>query len=257
MGGKLVLDKQQRNDENTASTKMVLRDTNREQHGRPTLLSNFILGSQDGLVNVLGILLGLTAASTDVRVFFVAAFAALGAESISMGAVAYTSTFARRRVYLKEVSRERQEMKDVPEKEKEEVRQVFKRWGYEGKELEELTEHIVSNPKAMLEFMMSYELDLAPIDRSEARRSFLVVGSSTVLGSFIPLIPYLFVSSNVLAGTITSVIFSGSVLFIIGAYEAKTTVGSLWRSGLQLAVIGLTAGLVGFLIGHFIGALPL
>ena len=67
-----------------------------ERHAQPTLLSNFILGSQDGLVNVLGILLGLTAATGDIRIFFVAALAALGAESISMGAVAYTSTSARR-----------------------------------------------------------------------------------------------------------------------------------------------------------------
>jgi VIT1/CCC1 family predicted Fe2+/Mn2+ transporter len=53
------------------------------------------------------------------------------------------------------------------------------------------------------------------------------------------------------------VILSGIVLFLIGVYEAKTTVGSFWRSGLELAAIGLTAGLAGFLIGHFIGALPL
>jgi VIT1/CCC1 family predicted Fe2+/Mn2+ transporter len=228
-----------------------------ERHSRPTLLSDFILGSQDGLVNVLGILLGLTAAAADVRVFFVAALAALGAESISMGAVAYTSTSARRRVYLKELDRETREMRDVPEVEKEEVQSVFRKWGYEGQELEDLTDRIVKKPKAMLEFMMSYELGLAPVDKSEARRSFLIVGSSTVLGSFIPFIPYLFVGRNILAGTIASVVLCGIILFFIGAYEAKTTVGSLWRSGLQMAGIGLTAGLIGFLIGHFIGALPL
>ncbi len=226
-----------------------------EQHLRPTQLSDFILGCQDGLVNVLGILLGLTAATTDVRVFFVAALAALGAESISMAAVAYTSTYARRRVYLKELSREGQEMKDVPKREREEVRQVFRGWGYEGRELEDLTDRIARKPKAMLEFMMSNELNLVPVDKSEARRSFMVVGSSTVFGSIIPLVPYLFVGSNILNGTLASVVFSGGVLFLIGAYEAKTTVGSLLRSGLQMALIGLTAGLAGYLIGHFIGPL--
>jgi VIT1/CCC1 family predicted Fe2+/Mn2+ transporter len=237
-------------------TKNASPNVKNERHSRPTLLSNFILGSQDGLVNVLGILLGLTAASTDVRIFFVAALAALGAESISMGAVAYTSNAARRRVYLKEVKREQQEMKDVPNVEREEVRHIFSSWGYEGNELEDLTDRIAKNPKALLEFMMSYELDLAPVERSEAGRSFVIVGSSTVFGSFIPLIPYLFVGRNILAGTEASVILSGAVLFLIGAYEAKTTVGSFWRSGLELAAIGLTAGLAGFLIGHFIGALP-
>jgi VIT1/CCC1 family predicted Fe2+/Mn2+ transporter len=241
----------------TYSLKIVHSKVKNERHSRPTLLSNFILGSQDGLVNVLGILLGLTAATADVRIFFVAALAALGAESISMGAVAYTSTAARRRVYLKEADREGREMKDAPEIEVEEVRGIFRRWGYEGNELEDLTEHIVKNPKAMLDLMMSYELDLAPVDKSEALRSAFIVGSSTIFGSFIPLIPYLFVGRNIIIGTEASVIFSGVALFCIGIYEAKTTVGSLWRSGLQMTAIGLTAGLAGFLIGHFIGALPL
>ena len=227
-----------------------------ERHARPTLLSDFILGSQDGLVNVLGILLGLTAASATIRVFFVAAFAALAAESISMGAVAYTSTTARRQVYLKERNREKQEMQDVPEVEKEEVRQIFRSWGYEGQDVEDLADRIAKNPKAMLELMMGYELDLAPVDRSEALRSFFIVGASTVMGSFVPLIPYVFVGKNIFEGTVLSVVISGAALFFIGTYEAKTTVGSLWRSGLQMAAIGLTAGLAGFLVGHFIGALP-
>jgi len=254
----MTLENQEKGDTaNRDQAKRVLLKAQSERHSRPTLLSNFILGSQDGLVNVLGILLGLTAATTDVRIFFVAALAALGAESISMGAVAYTSTAARRRVYLKEVDREHREMKDLPEVEREEVNGIFRRWGYEGKDLEDLTRLILKNPKAMLDLMMSYELELAPVDKLEARRSAFIVGASTIFGSFIPLIPYLFVGKNILLGTEISVIFSGVILFFIGVYEAKTTVGSLWRSGLQMAIIGLTAGLAGFLIGHFIGALPL
>jgi vacuolar iron transporter family protein len=227
-----------------------------ELHARSSFLSNFILGSQDGLVNVLGILLGLTAATSDVRLIFVAAFAALGAESISMGAVAYTSTLARRKQYLKEVSRETAEMKEVPEKERSEVREIFEKWGYQGDELERLTDLIASKPKAWLEFMMSHELKLESVDESEPRRSFLVVLSSTIFGSFIPLVPYFLVGKDVVLGAIVSVTVSGVVLFIIGFYEARMTVGSLWKSGLQMAAIGLAAGLAGFLIGHFIGASP-
>jgi VIT1/CCC1 family predicted Fe2+/Mn2+ transporter len=208
-------------------------------------------------VNVLGILLGLTAATNDLRLIFVAAFAALGAESISMGAVAYTSTLARRKQYLKVVSREEKEMREVPETEKNEVREVFQKWGYQGEELERLTDLIASRPKAWLEFMMSHELQLEAVGESEPRRSFLVVLSSTVFGSFIPLLPYFLVGKDVVLGAVASVTVSGAVLFVIGYYEAKTTVGSLWRSGLQMAAIGLAAGLAGFLIGHFIGASPL
>jgi VIT1/CCC1 family predicted Fe2+/Mn2+ transporter len=227
-----------------------------EKHRSATLLSNFILGSQDGLVNVLGILLGLSAATSNLTLIFVAAFAALGAESVSMGAVAYTSTLARRKQYLKELENEQREIKEVPKLEREEVHAVFKGWGYAGEMLERATDIIVENPKAWLSFMMSYELGLEPVGESEPRRSFLIVLGSTIVGSFIPVIPYLLLGGNVVASAVGSVVLSGSVLFFIGYYEAKTTVGSLWRSGLQMAIIGLSAGMAGFLIGHFIGAPP-
>jgi VIT1/CCC1 family predicted Fe2+/Mn2+ transporter len=225
-----------------------------ELHARSGLLSNFILGSQDGLVNILGILLGLTAASSGIRLIFVAALAALGAESISMGAVAYTSTLARRKHYLKEVSREEAEMREVPQVERDEVRGILQKWGYDGEELERATDLIASKPKAWLEFMMSYELLLEPVDESEPRKNFLIVLSSTIFGSIIPLVPYFLVGNDVLLGALGSVMVSGVALFVIGYYEARTTVGSIWKSGLQMAAIGLAAGLAGFLIGHIVGA---
>lgn len=229
----------------------------REPHSSHSFLSDFILGSQDGLVNVLGILLGISAATSDIRIIYVAALAALGAESISMGAVAYTSTVARRRQYLKEASREQLEIKQTSSTEADEIRGILAGWGYEGTELDEMVGKIVSNPKAMLEFMMSFELRLAPIEKEEARRSFAVVLSSTIFGSIVPLIPFFFVtSSTILSGTIASILVSGALLFFIGAYEARTTVGSVWWSGLQMTIIGLSAGFAGYLIGRAVGAVP-
>lgn len=237
--------------------RLSLRKPLKEPHSSHSFLSDFILGSQDGLVNVLGILLGISAATSDLRIIYVGALAALGAESISMGAVAYTSTVARRRQYLKESEREQTEIRDANSTEVEEVRNVFKDWGYEGAELENITGQISSNPKAMLEFMMSFELKLAPVEKEEARRSFSVVLSSTIFGSIIPLIPFLFVTpATIVAGTIASVILSGAILFFIGAYEARTTVGSIWWSGLQMMIIGLSAGFAGYLIGRAVGAVP-
>jgi len=227
-----------------------------KQRPHQSLLANFILGSQDGLVNVLGILLGLSAATSNLTLIFVAGFAALGAESVSMGAVAYTSTLAKRKQYLKAVEHEESVIREAPKLERDEVRRVFQSWGYPGERLERATNAIVSNPKAWLAFLMSYELNLEPIDESEPRSSFLVVLGSTIVGSLIPLIPYLLLDGNVLGSAVASVVLSGAVLFFIGYFEARTTVGSLWRSGLQMAIIGLGAGVAGFLIGHFIGAPP-
>ena len=140
-----------------------------ERHARPTLLSDFILGSEDGIVNVLGIILGLAAAIHDARIIIIATLAAMAAESIAMGAVAYTSTRSRRRLYLAETERELREMRDLPDVEREEVRTILKEWGYEGDDLNEMLRLIEKNPKAMLELMMAFELKLAPVEEVAPR----------------------------------------------------------------------------------------
>ncbi|EQD41981.1 membrane protein containing DUF125, transmembrane [mine drainage metagenome] len=200
-------------------------------------------------------MLGLLAAGTSSKLILIAALAALAAESISMGAVAYTSTLSRRSLYLSEVERERREMAELPEEERREVREILDGWGFEGEEREEMLRRIESKPKAMLDVMMAFELRLAPVHVDQARQSALLVGGATVVGSFIPLLPVFF-TSNPWAIGISSVILSGAMLFAVGWYEARTTLGSLWRSGTRMVAIGLVAGFAGFLIGHVLGALP-
>jgi vacuolar iron transporter family protein len=226
-----------------------------EPHARPGLLADFILGCQDGLVNVLGILLGLAAATADTRIIIIAALAALGAESVSMGAVAYTSTVARVKVYQAEVERELAEMRDLPEAEREEVRAIFRDWGYSGDELERVVRDVEARPKMMLDLMMAFELKLSPISEVQARNSALTVFAATVAGSLIPLLPFLSGELPVVDAAYTSIVLSGAALFGIGWYEARTTVGPFWKSGLRMLVIGLGAGFAGFLIGHFAAAL--
>jgi len=226
-----------------------------ESHPRPGILSDFILGCQDGIVNVLGIILGLAAALQDSRVILVATLAALGAESIAMAAVAYSSTLSRRRLYLSERRRELLEMEQVPEIERQEVREVLESWGYVGNDLEDLLDRICRNPTAMLEFMMSFELKLAPVEENAARNSGLLVGGATVVGHLIPLVPF-FLTGSVVTGAVASIVMSGAALFGIGWYEAKITLGTWWRNGLQMVLIGLAGGFAGYLIGHLINVAP-
>ena len=227
-----------------------------EPHPRPTVLSDFILGSQDGIVNVLGIILGLAAAAQSVHVILIATLAAMGAESIAMGAVAYTSTLSRRRLYLSEVVREKLEMETVPEVERSEVREILAGWGYQGSELEDLLDRLCRNPRAMLEFMLAFELKLSPVEPTAPRISAGIVGSATVLGHAIPLVPFFFIGTDILFGGVLAVAFSAVALFTIGWYEARITDGSWWRNGPQMVVIGLAGGFAGYLIGHLVGATP-
>ena len=221
----------------------------REQHPRPTLLSDFILGSQDGLVNVLGILLGLVAARAPVHLIIVAGLAALAAESLAMAAVAYTSTEARRKLFHSEVAREEREMRDVPELEREEVRVILRRWGYEGEEVEDMLRRIERKPKAWLDLMMAFELNLSPVPAEAPRQSAGIVGAATLIGHAIPLVPFFVLPADPIGAALAAVVVSGITLFLIGWYEAKLTIGSLWTSAVRMTIIGLGSGVAGFLIG--------
>jgi len=174
-----------------------------------------------------------------------------------MGAVAYTSTLARRDHYLKEREREEREMRELPDIERKEVRDVFEAWGFQGTKLEEVTDQIVANPKAWLEFMMAHELGLSPVEKAQARRSALIVGAAAIFGSVIPLLPFLVFPADILLGMAASLIVAAVALFLIGWYKAKTTVGRPARSGLEMLVIGILAAVAGFLIAYIVGAGPI
>jgi VIT1/CCC1 family predicted Fe2+/Mn2+ transporter len=228
------------------------QDVTGEQHKQPGLLSDFILGSQDGMVNVLGVILGVAVASQDIRIILAGGLAATFAESISMGAVAYTSTNARREFYLAEMEREKREMDENPEQEKEEVRAILSRWGVPSKELEDILVHITMKPKAWLDIMMAHELNLTPVDEKQAAKSALLVGTAAIFGSLIPLAPFLFMGSDIMMGIVWSLVVSAAALFGIGWYKAKMTVGKPHRSGLQMLLIGISSALAGFGVAYLV-----
>ncbi len=218
-----------------------------EPHAKATFLSNLILGGQDGLVNVLGVILGVAAASNDGRIVLAGGLAATFAESISMAAVAYTSKMAEKDHYVAELAREKREIKEVPEMEVAEIREIYKAKGFSGKLLEDITTHITSNEKIWLATMMREELGLSPIKTKDVILGSLIVGVSALVGSFIPLVPFFFLS--VKNGIGVSLAVSVLALFVVGVYKAKTTVGRPIRSGIELTIIGMGAALVGYGIG--------
>ena len=108
-----------------------------ESHVSSFNLPDIILGGQDGIVNVLGVILGVAAATVSSKIIIVAGLAATFAESISMAAVAYTSKLAEADYYQSELEREEWEIKNVPEGEKEEIKALYENYGFKGKVLDE------------------------------------------------------------------------------------------------------------------------
>ncbi len=223
-----------------------------DPHRRGRSLSEIILGGQDGMVNVLGVLLGVGAASGNSRVVLAAGLAAALSESVSMAAVAYTSTLANSDMYRSERDREYRHVRKVPALERAELYEIYERKGFHGDLLNRIVDTITQDPDVWVAVMMTEEHRLAPIDRAHALRSALVVGIAAVIGSLLPIIPYLLV--GVRAAGFASIGVAAAALFGAGIYKAKTTVGRPIRSGFELAAIGIASAMLGWAIGAAFGA---
>jgi predicted membrane protein (TIGR00267 family) len=223
----------------------------REEHRQGNWLRDVILGGQDGLVNILGIILGVIAGGGSRAVLLATGFAAAFTESISMGAVGYTSAVSERDYYQAEQAREAAEIDATPEAERQEIRDIYAAKGFAGDLLERVVETITANRDSWLATMMDEELHLQPVQAPDILRSAVVITIATLVGHFIPLLPFVWLSRT--PALITAIVLSALVLFGVGFYSAVTLVGDWRKKGLQMVAIGLGAAAVGFLIGRLFG----
>lgn len=231
---------------------------NHHQHVDPhrykSILADVILGGQDGLVNVLGIVLGIAAATSDPRIVLVAGLAATSAESISMAAVAYTTTLAETAHFESEREREYRHVQIAPAVEREEIYEIYRKKGFEGEILNQIVEKITADEDVWVGVMMAEEHQLTPANRRDAFRSAIIVGIAAVVGSLIPMIPFPFL--NVTTSIWVSLIISTATLFAVGVYKARTTIGHAGKSGFEMAAIGMVSALVGYLVGYVLKISP-
>ena len=233
-------------DNRTLSEQTHLHNHHDPHHGE-FRLADVILGGQDGLVNVLGVILGVAAATSDSRIVIAAGMAAAFAESISMGAVAYTSTRAENDLYHSEKEREYRHIHLAPDIEVDEIRTIYHKKGFEGETLEKIVEVITSNQDVWVDVMMAEEFQMSPPEKSKAFNSALLVGFSALAGSFIPLFPFFLWTVNLSIGL--SIFIAALTLFIVGVHKARVTVGKPFRSGMEMAVIGTVSALAGYVVG--------
>jgi VIT1/CCC1 family predicted Fe2+/Mn2+ transporter len=228
------------------------RPIHREAHHRVNWLRDVILGGQDGLVNMIGIILGVTAAGGSTSVLIVTGVAAAITESISMGAVGYTSTVSERDYYRAEQDRERAEIDTEPEAEREEIRGIYAAKGFSGDLLDQVVTTITANRDRWLATMMDEELHLQPVGQTDILRSAAVITIATLIGHLIPLAPFVVLDRG--TALVAAIVASGLVLFGVGAYSAITLTGDWRRSGVQMVGIGLGAAFLGYVISSALGA---
>ena len=215
-------------------------------------LRDVILGGQDGLVNILGIVLGVISGGGDRTVLLAAGFAAAITESISMGAVGYTSTVADRDYFKAQRAIEEEAVADDTDLECQEITDLYQSKGFSGQLLDQVVSTITANREKWVDTILEEERHLQPVDNSDILRSSTVITVATLIGHLIPLLPFVFLSRT--SALVVGLILSAVVLFGVGTYQALTRVGSWWKQGIRMVLIGLGAAALGFAIGRLFHA---
>jgi vacuolar iron transporter family protein len=215
-------------------------------------LRDVILGGQDGLVNILGITLGVISGGGSRTVLLAAGFAAAITESISMGAVGYTSTTADRDYFAAQRAVEEAAVQEDPDLECQEITDLYRSKGFSGQLLDQVVGTITANRDSWVGTILEEERHLQPVADSDVVRSSAVITLATLIGHLVPLVPFVLLPRG--PALVLALILSALVLFGVGAYQALTRVGSWWKQGARMVAIGLGAAALGFAIGRLFHA---
>ncbi len=205
----------------------------------------------DGLVTTVGFLAGVTISLSEHRLVLLAAIAEVVAGAISMATGAYVSTKSQREFFHSEVELERWEIERTPEKEAEELRDIYHDLGFNKAEQEVIVNRAMQDKELMLRIMKREELGLIDEHLDEPIKVALTMGISFLGGSLPPLLPYFFIS-NPIHAMWAAVIFSVVFLFAAGVAKTRLTRGNPICSGVEMTGFGVLAALVGFGLGWFI-----
>jgi VIT1/CCC1 family predicted Fe2+/Mn2+ transporter/rubrerythrin len=223
-------------------------------HGRGgSWVADAIYGVNDGLGAVFGIVSGVAGATGNQQHYvLVAGLAGMLASALSMGAGAYLAVKSEREVYEAEISRERQEIEENPEEEKEELALFYELQGFGTDESRRMADTVAQAPEQMLRTMAQAELGLSERHFPNPWISSLSAGLSTAIGAFIPIIPFFFI------GGFEAVViaFAVSIVahFLVGAAKTILTMRSWWASGLEMTLVGILEAVVTYGLGLAFGA---
>lgn len=185
-------------------------------------------------------------------VLLAAGFAAAITESISMGAVGYTSTIADRDYFAAQRAVEDTAVQDDVELERREITDLYRSKGFTGELLDQVVATITANRDKWVDTILEEERHLRPVGNGDVMRSSTVITFATLIGHLIPLLPFVWLARE--PALVLALILSAVVLFAVGAYQALTRVGSWWKQGTRMIAIGLGAAALGFVIGRLFHA---
>ncbi len=213
-------------------------------------LRDVVFGTQDGLISTLGALTGIAAGTQNGQAVVIAGCVIVVVESLSMAAGSYLSSKAQRDYLERLLHEEEEEIRNDPERERQEIWEMYRARGYADDEIQMIARRLMSNPKLLLEDMAHKELGIAPDALEEPVGNAIVMGIAYVIGGVIPVAPYLLLPIH--TAMPISIVGTCFALFLFGGLKGRVVKQVWWRSGLEMLSIAGLAALVGFVVGRLV-----
>ncbi len=218
---------------------------------KASYLRDWVYGGIDGAVTTFAIVAGVVGADLSARVILILGLANLIADGFSMAAGNYSGTKSELEEYDQLRAREQTHIDQVPEGEREELRQILAAKGLEGDVLEAAVTAIASDREHWIDMMMQAEYGLTRVSRSPLRAASATFAAFVACGS-VPLLPF----ALGLPHPFTVSVFATGIVFLgIGAMKARWSLTPAWRSSLETLGIGAAAAAVAYYIGEWLAAL--
>jgi vacuolar iron transporter family protein len=209
-------------------------------------ISGAIYGANDGLAAVFGIVTGVSGATGGSSFVLTAGLAGAVASALSMATGAFLAERSEAEVVAANVERERQEIAEHPEEEKEELSLFYQLKGVEPAMADELAERLAQEPDAMLKALSTEEFGVSEHPGNPTQAA-IAAGLSTGIGAIIPVIPFIFWTGTkaIVAAAIVSLIAH----FLVGAAKSLVTLRTWWSAGLEMTAAGVIVGGATYLVG--------
>jgi VIT1/CCC1 family predicted Fe2+/Mn2+ transporter len=235
----------------------VLHKNEGAMHRYQEFLGEFVYGGIDGSVTTFAVVAGAAGANLDSSVVIILGFANLIADGFSMSVGSYLSNKSEIENFEKHEQVEYWEVENLPESEREEVREIYRAKGFKGDLLEEVVDTITSDKDRWVDVMMKEELQMMKHSKSPFAMGAVTFFSFIFVG-LIPLLIY--VLDYLTEQTINHLFFTSSVLttvafILIGLLKAKVNEKSLMKGISETLLLGSAAAVLAYYVGNFLDKL--
>lgn len=227
---------------------MIHLHPHQEKHFQGSeMLSDIVIGMSDGLTVPFALAAGVSQAGVDNSVIVTAVIAEIVAGAIAMGLGGYLSGQTEQEHYYNELKREYEEVEQLPEREKQEIKDILAKYNISEEVQNQLVKELCKDKDKWVEFMMQFELGLSPPDTQRAKKSAFNIGLSYIVGGLVPLLPYIF-TRRPDEGFQWSVVFTIFALMVFGYFKSKLTGQRIFKGILKTTFVGVLAAFAAYFI---------